>query len=554
MSRGSEVGSQQAAGGRGKLRTENSELRTGRSEILPNGWITTELGKIVLHRKGKKPEKTIQTSKDGYVPYILIDEMEGKAIRAYTDDRTVPIAKEKDILIVWDGSIGKTATGLSGAIGSTIAALTPIVIPSNFLETFLKLSKPTIEQTSRGTGLQHINQTTFWPLSFPLPPLNEQNRIVAKLDQIMPRIAAVKERLDKVPSIIKRFRQSVLTAAVTGKLTEKWRAEHPDVESAEVLLERIKKEREDKYKKKSERAKKEGRRLYKKPTNLDTKINMNQDAIKYCQILPKEWRYVSLAVITANHPDSIVDGPFGSSINVKEDYIESGVPVVRMVNIRPFHYVAANLKFIKKEKFFQLSRHGIKPGDVLLAKVGATIGDCCIYPDNNEQAMLSTTGSCRITVDGEIYLPRFLELQLNSYRQMLVGISSKTAQPFLNMRVIKAIPVPILTLKEQQEIVRQVDKLFALADRLESHYQKAKARVDKLSQSVLAKAFRGELVITEAELAEKEGRDFESAEKLLERILEEKAKLVGSRQRAVGGVRSARGSKGKQNETGGKKK
>ena len=78
--------------------------------------------------------------------------------------------------------------------------------------------------------------------------------------------------------------------------------------------------------------------------------------------------------------------------------------------------------------------------------------------------------------------------------------------------------------------------------------------MDKLSQSVLAKTFRGELVITEAELAEKEGRDFESAEKLLERILEEKAKLVGSRQRTVGGVRSARGSKGKQKETGGKKK
>ncbi|MDO9533875.1 MAG: restriction endonuclease subunit S [Bacillota bacterium] len=111
------------------------------------------------------------------------------------------------------------------------------------MEAFLKLSKPTIEQTSRGTGLQHINQTTFWPLSFPLPPLNEQKRIVARLDQIMPRIEAVKKRLDKVPAIITRFRHSVLTAAVTGKLTEKWRAEHPDVESADVLLSNIIEER-----------------------------------------------------------------------------------------------------------------------------------------------------------------------------------------------------------------------------------------------------------------------------------------------------------------------
>ena len=94
----------------------------------------------------------------------------------------------------------------------------------------------------------------------------------------------------------------------------------------------------------------------------------------------------------------------------------------------------------------------------------------------------------------------------------------------LSVSKVNSLPLPLPPLEEQYEIVRQVEKLFTLADRLEYHYQKAKARVDKLSRSVLAKAFRGELVITEAELAENEGRDFESAEKLLERILEEKAK------------------------------
>ena len=102
-------------------------------------------------------------------------------------------------------------------------------------------------------------------------------------------------------------------------------------------------------------------------------------------------------------------------------------------------------------------------------------------------------------------------------------------QSNINAQKLGNFEIPLPPLEEQEEIVRQVDKLFALADKLESHYQKAKARVDKLSQSVLAKAFRGELVITEAELAEKEGRDFENAEKLLERILQEKAKLAGSK-------------------------
>ncbi len=87
--------------------------------------------------------------------------------------------------------------------------------------------KANILANFQGSAQGGINRQFITNTIIPLPPLNEQKRIVAKLDQIMPRIAAVKERLDKIPAIVKRFRQSVLTAAVTGKLTEKWRAEHP---------------------------------------------------------------------------------------------------------------------------------------------------------------------------------------------------------------------------------------------------------------------------------------------------------------------------------------
>ena len=107
--------------------------------------------------------------------------MEGKPIRAYTDDEGIPVASKDDVLIVWDGSIGKTATGINGAIGSTIAALTPVIFKTEFLNAFLQLSKPIIEQTSRGTGLQHINPVDFWSLSLLLPPINEQTRIENKL-------------------------------------------------------------------------------------------------------------------------------------------------------------------------------------------------------------------------------------------------------------------------------------------------------------------------------------------------------------------------------------
>ena len=140
--------------------------------------------------------------------------MEGKPIRAYTNDEGIHVASKYDLMIVWDGSIGKTARGIQGAIGSTIAALPPVIIQTEFLNAFLQLSKPIIEQTSRGTGLQHINPTPFWPLSCPLPPINEQKRLAEKLDHIMPKIDAVKERLERIPQIVKHIRQSVLNAAM----------------------------------------------------------------------------------------------------------------------------------------------------------------------------------------------------------------------------------------------------------------------------------------------------------------------------------------------------
>ena len=92
----------------------------------------------------------------------------------------------------------------------------------------------------------------------------------------------------------------------------------------------------------------------------------------------------------------------------------------------------------------------------------------------------------------------------------------------VNTTTIARIPVPFPPLAEQHEIVRRVDALFALADKIEARVTAATQRVEKITQAILAKAFRGELVPTEAELARQEGRDYEPASVLLERIRAER--------------------------------
>ena len=99
-------------------------------------------------------------------------------------------------------------------------------------------------EKAKGTAQKGIYLKTLSAIPIIVAPLEEQKRIADKLDSLLAKVEACKARLDKVPEQIKRFRQSVLIDAVTGELTEEWREEHPKVKNAEVLLERIREERE----------------------------------------------------------------------------------------------------------------------------------------------------------------------------------------------------------------------------------------------------------------------------------------------------------------------
>ena len=194
------------------------------SEKLPKGWAEVDLDKILIYSKGKKPKTLSQKKADGLVPYINIKAFEQGVIDEFADVKSSKLICKTDILVVWDGArFGLTGKGMEGAAGSTLMVLTPVLIDPEFLFHFINRHYSYINSKPKGTGTPHVNPDIFWKLKFPIAPLNEQMRIVAKLDQVIPCIIAVKERMEKIPVTIKRFRQSVLTAATTGKLSEKWR-------------------------------------------------------------------------------------------------------------------------------------------------------------------------------------------------------------------------------------------------------------------------------------------------------------------------------------------
>ncbi len=449
---------------------------------LPKGWIECSIGEILISRKGKKPSSTINEPKEGYLPYILIDEMEGKPVRAYTNDQSVPLVKKNDVLLVWDGSIGKCGSGLEGVIGSTLVALTPQGnIPTKFLEYTIRNVNPFIKETSTGTGLQHINKDFFKECVIPLPPLPEQQRIVEKLDALMARMANSKTRLEKIPTLLKNFRQSVLAAAISGELTKEWREGNKEHETGTQLLLRIEKHR--KVRKRTQ--------------------NLNEDFIKL--EVPDSWKITNID----NIADEVVDCPHSTP-----RWESSGKICLRTTNFLPNKLDLSEVRYVS-DKTFQERTARLKPkyGDLLYSREGGILGIGCILNIKKEVCLGQRMMMFRVNsnVDNS-YVCYFLNSpQILKHVNSLIGGS---AAPHINVRDIKEYPLPLPPLEEQKEIVRKVEELFHFADSIEARYQKAKTWFDKLPQSLLAKAFRGELV--------PQDENDEPASELLKRIQQAK--------------------------------
>jgi len=484
---------------------------------LPKGWTKEKLPQVAEVIMGQSPpSSTYNTNRDG-LPFYQGKAEFGALYPSVIKYCNSPkkIAEEGDVLISVRAPVGPTnLCNETSCIGRGLSALrTNQVTTTKYLLYYMRDIEPWLSTQGTGSTFTAISKTDIENVEILLPPLNEQRRIVAKLEKLLQKVDACTERLDKIPTILKRFRQSILAAACSGRLTEDWREKNPDVESASMLLEKIQKERKKRYEEECKKAKLEGRRKPKKPKNIDEKLFAEN--VEEFELLPDKWVYIPLALVSDNKPDSIVDGPFGTSVNTKTDYIEKGIPVIRINNVKPFKFDPYGIKFMSETKFNELQRHKVLPGDVLLTKVG-TIGDSCIFPSTTEKAILSTTGSCRISVDYSITNGQYVCIYLNYLKPYLNSIASEAVQAFLNMKTIKNIPFALPPIHEQQEIIRRVEALFKIADQIENRYTKARAYVDKLTQSILAKAFRGELVPQDP--------NDEPAPDLLQRIKQEKEK------------------------------
>jgi type I restriction enzyme S subunit len=237
--------------------------------------------------------------------------------------------------------------------------------------------------------------------------------------------------------------------------------------------------------------------------------------------LPAGWVEVPLGELAASEPNAMTDGPFGSKLK-SEHYVDSGVRVVRLGNLGVGRFVDNDKAFIPEVHAAELSKHRVFPGDLIIAALAEPVGRCCTFPESVGPAIVKA--DCVRFKPGPAVLPAFLGSWLNSP----VGLarSEKASHGIgrlrMNMSEMRELPVRLAPLAEQGRIVAKLDELRARSQKARAALDAVPALLDKLKQSVLAAAFRGDL--TAAWRAAQPPGSVEPASQLLDRIRTERQK------------------------------
>ncbi|MDA0307524.1 MAG: restriction endonuclease subunit S [Proteobacteria bacterium] len=383
---------------------------------------------------------------------------------------------------------------------------------------YLKSAKQLAESKATGTTFKEISGTAFGKLPIPVPPINEQRRIVAKIEELFSDLDNGVASLRTAKAQLKTYRQSILKYAFDGKLTAKWRAENADkLETADVLLAKIKLEREKYYEqqlqdwqqavKQWETNGKEG----KKPTK--PKIMKNLDVAKYeienSVYFTKEtpWVYEKIGNIVSQvsikkMPNDCPDAPF------------IGMDCISKDGMKPSFLYKFNELTSAGNAFFQ--------GNILYGRLRSYLNKTYLAEyDGVASGEFIVLDSMR-AVDS-----KFLHLILHAHHFVDWATNQAAGdKPRVKYDQISQYVFGIPSLREQQKIVEEIESKFSVIDQLEKDIAENLKRCELLRQSILKKAFSGQLVAQDP--------NDEPASELLKRIKTEKAAQAPTKQKKEG--------------------
>lgn len=483
---------------------------------LPSNWVWTKVKEVNEVVTGNTPSKQkTEYWENKNINFVKPSDLnQGRNLTVseeYVDNR----AKEKirlipkfSTILCCIGSIGKSSfSEIECCTNQQINSLIPKKTLNPIYNYYYLNSSFFINQmknSSSATTIAILNKSKTEELLFPLPPLEEQKRIVEKLDSLFEKIQKIKEIIEEVKEKTTSRREAILSKAFSGELTEKWRGEN-HTENARELLVKINDEKLKLWEDECKKAEDEGRKKPAKPklkTIDEMLVSQEEEPYK----LPNNWVWTRLG--------DIVDVKGGKRIPKGEEFSKEKTKNIylRVTDFKNRGIDFENLKFISDEIAEKINNYRISSKDIYLSIAG-TIGKVGIIPQKIDNSFL-TENACKLTNINNIdqkFLLNLLESSL--IKKEIKSSITSSGQPKLAIFRIENFPILLPPLEEQKEIVRVLDKVFEEENRI-SELISLENKIEILEKTILDRAFRGELGTGNS--------DDEPAIELLRRCLEGK--------------------------------
>jgi type I restriction enzyme S subunit len=513
-------------------KTQNSESGVSLADLpaLPLGWCWATLNRISQIQGGiqKQPSRAPRSNSFPYlrVANVLRGRLDLDEIHRMElfDGELEKLRLQTGDLLVVEGNGSKTEIGRSalwhGEIENCvhqnhIIRVRLLAGEPKFIDHYWNSSEGNgrvIDAAASTSGLYTLSIRKISSLPVPLAPLNEQRRIVAKIEELFSDLDAGVAALERIRANLKRYRAAVLKAAVEGRLTEEWRSKHAKTEPATNLLERILAERRQKWEEDqlvrfttAEKTPPKGWcEKYTEPAAPDT---------SGLPELPQGWCWATVEQVSEFTR-------YGSSAKTSADC--AGVPVLRMGNIQDGSLDLDDLKYLPQEhhEFPDLL---LREGDLLFNRTNSAelVGKTAVYRGKPNPCSYASYLIAVRTVCG--CNPEFLCYYLNSwYGRAWVAsvVSQQVGQANVNGTKLQALVFPLPPEAEQSKIVAEVELRFSNIAAAQAQVDANLKRAARLRQSILKRTFEGKLVPQDP--------TDEPAKKLLDRIRQERTATNGS--------------------------
>lgn len=438
-------------------------------KTLPIGWKVKKMPEVVKWGSGGTPKATESAYyNDGKIPWLIIGDLnDGIVTESQTkitelglENSSTKMIPPGTLMVAMYGSIGKLGiTGIECCTNQAIAFAKKLHgVSTKYMFYYMAMMKPKLIAMGKGGTQKNISQTVLKSLDVIVPPLDKQERIVARIEELFSELDNAVETLKATKTQLEIYRQAVLKEAFEGKLTFSWRDKHHN-EKPRVDFERIKRNNE----------------VFKDTSGDENEISLT---------LPETWKKVRLGEVfevqVGATPSRRVPEYWNGNIN----WVSSGEV--------HFNNIYSTKEQVTEDGISHASTNVHPIGTVMLAMIGEgkTRGQAAIlnieaaHNQNTAAILVSKTPCC------SKYIYYFLLMNYEHTRRVGSGNNQKA----LNKERVRALRFPFTSFKEQERIVAEIDSRLSVCDNIEQTIDNTLSQAEALRQSILKKAFEGKLI------------------------------------------------------------